>query len=302
MKSLTKLRLINWHFFSNTTTDIKNITFLTGPNGTGKSTIIDALQILILGSTRPDNFNKAANEKGRSGRSLLSYLRGQTGIKDDGSVMNLREGSFSSYLAIEIFDDVEKKTFTLGVVFDVDSTDAIDKHYFYLDSPFPENDFTNSDTETAKSKIRPMRYRELSSYVRANYKVNHFRFFDSDIDYQAFTKVAFGNLPDKYFSLLKKAVSFSPISDISSFITEYICDADINVDITPMQKNIEQYKILELEAKRLKSKQDTLTQIHDTYTSYRSYDKKMDMLTYINARVYYEENKKKLDTLNEKLK
>ena len=115
MKFLTKLRLINWHYFSNVTTDIKNITFLTGPNGTGKSTIIDALQIIILGSTRPENFNKAANEKGRSGRSLLSYLRGQTGIKDDGSNIVLRRGTFSSYIAIEIFDDVENRTFTLGV-------------------------------------------------------------------------------------------------------------------------------------------------------------------------------------------
>ena len=69
MKTLQKLRLINWHYFCNITTDVKNLTFLTGPNGTGKSTIIDALQVIILGTTRPDNFNKAANEKGRSGRN-----------------------------------------------------------------------------------------------------------------------------------------------------------------------------------------------------------------------------------------
>ena len=302
MKSLTKLRLINWHYFANTTTDIKNITFLTGPNGTGKSTIIDALQILILGSTRPDNFNKAANEKGRSGRSLLSYLRGQTGVSDSGSVINLRGGTFSSYLALEIADDVENRVFTLGVVFDVDVTDSIDKHYFYLDSPFPANGFSNSDTETNAKKVRPMRYRELSSYVRSNYKAGHFRFFDSDIDYQSFTKEAFGNLPDKYFSLFKKAVSFSPISDISSFITEYICDADINVDISPMQKNIEQYKILEVEAKNLRNKVDCLTSIKNSFDATRSHDRKMNLLTYVNARVNYEEGNKKLSIYTDKLK
>lgn len=47
MKTLQKLRLINWHYFCNITTDVKNLTFLTGPNGTGKSTIIDALQVII---------------------------------------------------------------------------------------------------------------------------------------------------------------------------------------------------------------------------------------------------------------
>lgn len=302
MKTLQKLRLINWHYFSNTTTDIKNLTFLTGPNGTGKSTIIDALQIIILGTTRPDNFNKAANEKGRSGRNLISYLRGQTGVKDDGTVIHLRTGSFTSYIAVEIYDDVEKRTFSIGALFDVDSADRIDKHYFYLDSPFPENGFSNSDTAKDKTKIRPMMYKELAAYVRDNYKQNHFHFFDTDTDYQAFIKEAFGNLPDKYFSLFKKAVSFAPITNISSFITEYICDADLNVDITPMQKNIDQYKLLEEQAKNLRNKVDALQKIHDQFTELRSYDRRIDMLNYVSARVSYEESKKKIDTLNERLR
>ncbi len=301
MKSITKLRLINWHYFCNITTDIRNLTFLTGPNGTGKSTIIDALQIVILGTTRPDNFNKAANEKGRSGRNLISYLRGQTGVKDDNSVIVLREGTFTSYIAIEIYDDVKKSYFTLGACFDVDSSDRIDKHYFYLDSAFPENNFTNSQT-AEKNKTRPLNYKELSAFVRNEYKPNHFRFFDTDTEYQGFIKGAFGNLPDKYFMLFKKAVSFAPISNISSFITEYICDADLNVDITPMQKNIEQYKILENEAKNLKVKVDALTQIHNTFEELTTFIKRSDMLNYVSARVSYEENKKKLDNFNERLR
>jgi uncharacterized protein YPO0396 len=301
MKSVIKLRLINWHYFANVTTEIKNITFLTGPNGTGKSTIIDALQILLLGSTRPDNFNKAANEKARSGRTLLSYLRGQTGIGDDGTTTNLREGSFTSYIAIEIADDVEKRVFTLGVVFDVDASDAVDKRYFYLDSPFPANDFSNAETEKNPKKVRPMVYKELSAFVRSTYKPGHFRFFDSDTDYQAFIKEAFGNLPDKYFSLFKKAVSFTPISDISSFITEYVCDADLNVDITPMQKNIEQYKMLEIEAKDLHAKVDVLTSIKASFDSMQSYTRQLDMLNYVNARVYFEESRQKLAALDDKL-
>ena len=181
-------------------------------------------------------------------------------------------------------------------------TDDADGNFDPFGSGFPENGFSNSDTEKVKSKVRPMMYRELAAYVRENYKVNHFRFFDTDTDYQAFIKEAFGNLPDKYFALFKKAVSFAPISNISSFITEYICDADLNVDITPMQKNIEQYKILESQAKELKSKVEILQKIQETYTELRSYDKRIDMLNYVNARVSYEESKKKIDVLNERLK
>lgn len=300
MKRLTKLRLINWHYFSNTTVDLKDITFLTGPNGTGKSTIIDAMQILILGTTRSDNFNKAANEKGRSGRNLLSYLRGQTGVADDGKVINLRPGNFTSYIAMEITDDQEDRVFTIGIVFDVDSADAIDKHFFYIDGPFPENDFSTGTDPNGK-KARPLMYRELSAYLRDNYSGNHFRVFSSDTDYQNFIREAFGNLPEKYFSLFKKAVSFAPISDISSFITEYICDVDKKVDIGPMQKNIEQYKILEIEARNLKVKAESLAKIKETYESVRSYAKRLDMLSYVNARVLYEDSKKKLASLDDKL-
>ena len=43
MKTITKFKIINWHYFWNETIDVKPIAFLTGPNGSGKSTIIDAL-------------------------------------------------------------------------------------------------------------------------------------------------------------------------------------------------------------------------------------------------------------------
>ena len=40
MKKLTKIRLINWHYFSNETIDVSNNILLTGQNATGKSTIL----------------------------------------------------------------------------------------------------------------------------------------------------------------------------------------------------------------------------------------------------------------------
>ena len=293
MKRIIRLRLINWHYFANINTEIRNITFLTGPNGTGKSTVIDAIQILIEGTTNPSNFNKAANEKGKSGRSLLGYLKGQAGIRDDGSVIAIRNGNFTSYIALEIEDDVEKKIFTVGVLFDVDSKDVVSKHYFYLDSRFPENDFQIKVDNIS----RPMQYREFSSYIKSNYKNSVYQFFDTDIEYHNFTKVAFGNLPDKYFTLFKQAVSFAPISDLSKFITEYVCDAALEVDISPMQKTINQYKILQKEADELRKKQEKLQKIHDLFESYKSNVEKINLLNYMDNRVNYEDCKRKRDNV-----
>ena len=75
MKKLTKIKLINWMYFVNSTIEISGNTLITGVNASGKSTIIDALQYLLMGGIRGVKFNSAANEQGK--RTLEGYLRGK---------------------------------------------------------------------------------------------------------------------------------------------------------------------------------------------------------------------------------
>ena len=68
MKILKKMLLINWYYIEHQIINFDSTNFMTGKNGSCKSTIIDAMQIVMLGDTRGTFFNKAANEKG--GRTL----------------------------------------------------------------------------------------------------------------------------------------------------------------------------------------------------------------------------------------
>jgi energy-coupling factor transporter ATP-binding protein EcfA2 len=298
MKSLARLRLINWHLFANENIDIKNITFLTGANGTGKSTIIDAIQIVLLGDTSGRNFNKAAND--RTGRTLRGYLRCETGETADGQVMCLRPGRFTSYVALEFFDDKTEARFTLGIVFDSFEDDTEEHHFFYLNSPFPSNGFTNSEL-LDKEQARPFTYKELSKYFADNYKADDYKFFDSNIEYHEFIKHILGDLPEKFFTLFKKAVGFSPITNISSFITEFVCDVDYNIDITPMQTNIEQYKLLELEAKKIQTKIDSLSSIHNAYEDFSKVKENLVLADYVTDKANYETYKADLEGYTTKL-
>ena len=72
MKKLTRMLLIHWHHYEKELIDFEMINFLTGKTAAGKSTIIDALQLVLLGDTDGNFFNKAANS--RSARTLKSYL------------------------------------------------------------------------------------------------------------------------------------------------------------------------------------------------------------------------------------
>ncbi len=292
MKELNKLRLINWHLFANDTVDIKNITFLTGSNGTGKSTIIDAMQIVLLGDTSGRNFNKAANEK--TGRSLRGYLRCETGETSQGQIMCLRPGRFTSYIALQFKDTSNDSNFTLGVVFDCYEDDKEEHRFFYLEDNFPENNFTNKDSLDNQIS-RPLSYKELSTFFQNNYKSNQYKFFDTNLSYQTFLKQIFGDLPDKYLSLFKKAVSFTPITNISNFITEFVCDIDYNVDISSMRNNIEQYKLLEVEAKKIQVKIDALTAIKQAYDNLQKAKQDKQLADYVTDRANYETCKVELD-------
>ena len=285
MKELTSVRLINWHLFSNEKFDVKNSTFLTGANGTGKSTIIDAIQIVLLGDTTGRNFNKAAND--RTGRTLKGYLRCETGETAQGQILCLRPGRFTSYVALEFFDTITEKPFTLGIVFDCFEDDSEEHHFFYLNTSFPSNDFTNKELLDA-SQPRPLTYKELLKYCQESLGKNDYEFFDTNSAYKDKLKNYLGDVPEKFFSLFKKAVSFTPINDISKFITEFVCDLDYNIDITAMQTNIEQYKILEIEAKKIQVKIDALNNVCQAYTNYKSALDSLNMADYVMDRVNFD--------------
>ena len=284
MKSLTKVKIINWHYFWNETVEMKPIVFLTGLNASGKSTFIDALEIVLLGDTSGRNFNKAASEK--SNRTLKGYLRGEIGDTEDGSFQYLRNGRFSSYVACEFYDDLNDVYFTLGCVFDVYADGSEEHKFFKLDDKFPENEFIKDGV--------PMSQKDLNEFFKENYP-NKFNFYDTNISYKEDLKIAFGGLKNKYFSLLKKATSFQPITDITTFITEYVVDSNVNIKVEEMQNYILQYKTLENEANNMLERIQDLEDICNVYKKYE--DSKTD-LTLCNYLIDRAEHQISVDTLN----
>ncbi|MBQ9266053.1 MAG: AAA family ATPase [Bacilli bacterium] len=290
MKQLNKVKIINWHYFWNETIDIRPIVFLTGVNGSGKSTLIDAIQLVLLGDTTGKYFNKAAMDK--SSRTLVGYLRGELGDTVDGGFKYLRNGRFTSYVALEYFDTLHNSYFTMGVVFDVFSEGTIEHKFFFLDNKIPENEFVVNNV--------PMDIKTLGKYCEENYPLQ-FQFFDSNRQYQDFMKKKFGGLKDKYFSLLKKATSFSPITDIATFITEYVCDPQANIELDALQDNILQYKRLENEALNIEKRVKRLEEVNDIYATYKKHKENLTIAQYILERCQLEQSYDKLRKFNKQI-
>ena len=94
---LSELSVYNWgsfHGLHSARIDPEG-TLVTGDNGSGKSTFVDALMALLLPAGKA-TFNVAAAQGDKTDRSLLSYMRGSYGSAHDGSatrVKSKREGA-----------------------------------------------------------------------------------------------------------------------------------------------------------------------------------------------------------------
>ena len=302
MKKLTKLLLIDWLYFEKQIIDFGDINFLTGKNSAGKSTIIDALQVVLLGDTSKKNFNKAANEK--ADRTIENYLRADSGSADANDVAHSRKGkTFETYIACEFFDDIEIKSFTIGVVFDCDKDGTYSNRFFIYEGKIPENCFIIEKL--------PMDIKTLRAYLKDNYRSQDM--CDTVTKYRGEIISKFNVHTEKYFTMIKKAISFKPINDIQQFITGSICDVDSNIDITGMQENIRQYQQQEKLAEILEKKSVALAAIKKIYLDRNDYFKRWKISEYISRRaeiekteqeeqVYFKEiddNKNKIKAQNE---
>ena len=210
MKTLKKILLINWLYFSKQLIEVGDINFLTGKNGAGKSTIIDALQIVFLGELNTRNFNKAANES--SQRTLNGYLRADM---DEKSPCSRRGKDFSSYIACEFLDDQEGKRFVTGIVFDCRNDGSRQERFFIYDGPLPEHCFLVGR--------QAMDIPALRKYLTGLYGARA-KLYDSHKQYRTDMLAKWNVHNEQVCRMLKKAVSFRPIVDIQQFITENICD------------------------------------------------------------------------------
>ncbi len=263
MKILKKMLLIKWYYIEHELIEFDTLNFMTGKNGSGKSTIVDALQIVMLGDTRGNFFNKAANEKG--GRTLDGYLKGE--ISDDGDVgfKSKRNGRFTSYIALEFFDTIERKNITCGIVFDSYKDAPTDHMFFILDDSIPENHFIDEETNIA------MDYKKLKTYFAQNYSQGKFKTYkESNKSYQNDFLAKMGAIKPKFFSLFKKSVTFTPIDNIEKFISEYVCDVTNEIDIEKMKENIRQYKQLEKRANEMQERLEDLRKIEEIFNSYQN--------------------------------
>jgi len=275
MRYITKLHLINWHYIQYRTLDFsKGVNFLTGETGSGKSTILDALQLIVLGDVRGYYFNKAANDN--SQRKLIEYLRGMTQDNTDEGKKYLRGNiDFNSYIVIEVLNSETNETFCLGVVFEVRKDSNNPEHMFFaLKQALPENGFIKNNIPLSMRQLKDEYGSMLKPYSTEEYN-------------EHFLQEYMGKLKTGFFDIFKRSVAFKPPASIEEFIQSFICD-DIKIDIETMVTPIKIYKKIENEAEGVKVQVEALNTISNEYKKLEEIRERLQLSKYVTDRTNLE--------------
>ena len=283
MKKLTGMRLINWHAFVDESIDIKNSMLLSGENGAGKSTILDAIQFVLTCSK--NHFNKAANENSK--RNLTGYVRYKTGR--EGSEYS-RSGDVTSHIALEFYEEGRKNYFIVGAVIDSSSENS-EKVMFY---------------RIEKHRIKDLSYIEEGapldiSKFRITHKSRSIQTYTNYTDARKDFLNKFGRIGDKFNELLPKALAFKPITDVKDFVYQYILEEkELNID--NLRENIRTYKECQNLVDDVKRRIEKLQQIKGSYDEYERAVNNVNLHSFIIEIVEGEIIKEEIKALEEKIK
>jgi len=246
MRRLEAVRLVQWYHFQDHVFPIGPNCLLVGDNGSGKTTVLDALQIALVADAGEALFNRAANEKSR--RTLHGYVRWKLGSEDElrPGLVRFGRGGCTSYVLLEFCDDRDASgSFTCGVAFEANETDTdVAKLYFLVPGvAVAQIDAVTTAANRASNRIvRPLR--DFKHWLRQTGG----RQWPDAGSYREELRHRLGVLPESFHRLLVKALAFKPIGQVRQFVFEYLLDPR-PVDTAALQSNLEHYKRLEGEAK-----------------------------------------------------
>lgn len=260
-KAFTRICLNNWHYISHRVLSLNpGVNFFTGHSGSGKSTIIDAMQIVLYANTDGRGFfNKAAADD--SDRSLIEYLRGMVNIEENNRFAYLRNSNFSSAIVLELSETSSGEAQCIGVVFDVETaSNSVNRMFFWHRGTLPSHVY--------RTKERAMTIDEVRNYLKRSFAKEdcYYGPHNERFRSQLYSTYLGGLDREKFPLLFKRAIPFKMNVRLEDFVKEYICTED-DIHIGDMQESVMQYG-------RMKKKlDDTVREMEELKSLRASFDR-----------------------------
>lgn len=251
-KIMTRVQLINWHYFENERISFHGSTLISGENTAGKSTILDAIQLVLTTNTR--RFNVAANEKGK--RDLRGYVRCKIGNVGEAY---LRKGAVPANVALEFYEEKGDRYFVLGVhMLSRDEESPVTTRWYIEECRLEDLSFMAGERAALAEEFRA-KNRKITYIDQKNAAQDRF-------------KRRLGNLDDKFFDIIPKSLAFKPMDNVKEFINKFVLSEE-RVDVASLRENIETLSELENILDRSRRQQGALERILDRYDEIEEKDR-----------------------------
>ncbi|GHU62478.1 ATPase [Spirochaetia bacterium] len=295
MITLERIRLVNWHNFEDSVVEIGNHCLLAGDNGSGKSTIIDAIQYAMAANLRMAKFNSAAGEHRSGGRDLMGYVRRKLGSE---TTEYLRDDTVS-HVMLEWSDAA--KGFAAGVCVEAYSDNRFTEH-FWIGAAVSIKEIAVVAEEGLPGQLKqPLLFRQFKNILTTqkievyDLKKQYLRDLTGRLGvWKRHTEV------NPYLDSLTRSIGFVPLISINEFVCNYILE-DNPVSIEDMKKNLESYKEADRQAKGAIAKIAVLKNINAKAAEWRNYDGLILKQEYLKLRIELDNDKQRKDTVQKRL-
>lgn len=271
-KTATKLLLVQWARFQNVCIKLEGSTLFTGVNGSGKSTILDAMTYLLTGNTQ---FNKAAKDRDRT---VKGYVRGDT--KSNGAMRYLRQGQVISYIAMEFWSPSEQEHMVIGVCIESpDEASSPNSNWFICRNARIE-DINFVKTEDKKMYVTP---KNLLAVNVNRLKTADFMGRERGTE-QIVRALGLRCDVSKYRSKLIKMMAFDPQNNIDQFIAECVLEPGAVHSLEAIREQREQFEQIKKLYEDLRDGKAKLEEIEEKIQKYemkqRNYNIREMLLVY----------------------
>jgi uncharacterized protein YPO0396 len=227
MLSLTHIFLYNWHRFHDHAMPVEGSIYLAGHTGAGKSLLLDALQFALVGDVQRLRFCSKVAEFATASTApeapahdqehhppiqiLDSYVRGRLG---DGRL--LRPENCVGYIVLELtstHQDAEHPRFMLGVCIEAGEQRLPACTFFIIPEAFDRRFFIHNRRPHTRQELPQslQRCRDAQVYEHAS-------------AYQVAVRRWLGVVHERFFDLLRKALTFQPVHTIRHFVERWILE------------------------------------------------------------------------------
>lgn len=292
MRRLKAVRLVQWYHFQDETLPINGSCLLLGDNGSGKTTILDAIQIALVGDLSEVLLNRAANEKSR--RTLHGYVRWKIGSEDESRPGELRYGrrACTSYVMLQFSDDeIPDLFFTCGMAFEASETDSdVPKLHFIAPGK------SAADIEAVTTLIDGRQIvRQLKDF-RPWLRSHDGKYWQDSGTYREELRQRLGTLPESFHRLIVKALAFKPIGQVRQFVFDYLLDPR-PIDTAALQANLDHYKHLEEEANAAEQRIERLQEVAHQGERIKAEQRTVETHEYLQLRAKHDHTRLELDDL-----